>query len=133
MSHSQPQDTTDYEAALEMRSGGSLSAEDVGHLLGITLQEVDDRRRSQSLLAVRKGDEWAYPRAQFVGAETIPCLAMVVEGLETCGPWVTLEFLLVPDDALDGLAPREGLLRGSEMCDRVVALVRGYQEGEGFA
>lgn len=72
MSHSQPQETTDYESALEMRAGGSLSAEDVGHLLGVTLQEVDKRRRERALLAIQHGDEWAYPRAQFAGTETIP-------------------------------------------------------------
>ncbi|MBB5693578.1 hypothetical protein [Muricoccus pecuniae] len=133
MSYGPPPDTTEYESALETRAGGNLSVEDVGHLLGITRQEVDERRRERSLLAIHHEDGWVYPRAQFVGSATVPCLALVVEGLETCGPWVTLEFLVTPDDALGGLSPKEALLRGGEMRDRVQSLVRGWSEGEGFA
>jgi len=133
MSSSLKLDLAEYEAALERRAGGSLAPADVGHLLGIALQAVDERRRAHSLLAIRKGVEWAYPRAQFHDTGTIPCLSVVVEGLEMSGPWVTLEFLLTPDDALGGASPKDALLRGGEMRDRVVTIVRGHREGEGFA
>lgn len=133
MSSSPLPDLVDYEAELERRAGGSLSADDVGRLLSITRHEVEERRQARSLLAIRQGNNWTYPNAQFVGKETIPCLATVVEGLQVSGPWVTLEFLVTPDDALGGLTPREALLRGEGMRDQVVVIVRGHREGEGFA
>ncbi|SDB74525.1 hypothetical protein [Belnapia rosea] len=132
MSHSPPLDLADYEAALERRAGGNLSADEVASLLGITFQAVDERRRAQSLLAIRRGDGWIYPRAQFHGNGTVPCLAAVVEGLDASGPWVTLEFIITPDGVLDGLSPREALLSGGDMLDRVMTVVCGHREGEGF-
>jgi hypothetical protein len=118
---------------LERRAGGNLSADGVGRLLGINRKAVDERRRAKTLLAIRQRGNWTYPRAQFHQNETIPCLAEVIEGLEESGTWVTLEFLIAEDDALNGLTPRDALLRGGEMRDRVLVLVRGHREGEGFA
>jgi hypothetical protein len=122
-----------HREELERRAGGNLSADAVGRVLGISRQAVDKRRRAKALLATRQGGNWAYPRAQFHEKETIPCLADVIGGLEESGSWVTLEFLVTGDDTLDGLAPRDALLKGGEMRERVLALVRGYRGGEGFA
>jgi len=130
---SQPDVGSAYQVALETRAGGCLSADDVGRLLGISRQAVDDRRTAGSLLAVHRGDEWAFPRAQFHEQGTISNLAAIVEGLEVSGPWATLEFLVTPDDTLGGLTPRDALLRGGEMRERVLVLVRGHREGEGYA
>ena len=57
----------------------------------------------------------------------------VIKGFEVSGPWATLEFLLTEDSVLDGIAPREGLLRGDKMRARVMTIVRGHKDGEGFA
>lgn len=133
MRDASPPDPADYEAALEMRAGGSLSAAEVSQLLGISPQEVDERHRAQALLAIRHEGEWTYPRAQFHGSDTIPGFAAVVQGLEVSGPWVTLEFLVTPDEALDGMTPRDALLKGGEMRYRVMTIVRGHHDGEGFA
>lgn len=132
MSYSTPPNPADYETALERRAGGNLSRDEVGHLLGITVRAVDERRRARCLLALRRGGNWVYPRAQFHAKETIPCLPAVVEGLEASSPEVTLEFLLTPDDALEGMSPRDALLKGNGLRDQVLAIVRGYREGEGF-
>jgi hypothetical protein len=66
---------------VERRAGGSLSADAVGRLLGITREAVDERRRAKTLLAIRRDHEWVYPRAQFHGTGTIPYLVEVIQGL----------------------------------------------------
>jgi hypothetical protein len=60
-------------------------------------------------------------------------ISEIVKGLEASGPWVTLEFILTSDSVLDGLTPREALLKGGELYERVMTLVRGQEAGEGFA
>lgn len=123
----------EHREALVRRAGGMLSAEEAGHLLHITRQAIDKRRRGRTLLAIRQGGNWLYPRAQFHEHEALPGLSEVINGFQVSGPWVTLEFLLTEDSVLDGIAPREGLLRGDEMRERVMTLVRGNKDGEGFA
>jgi hypothetical protein len=115
------------------RAGGMLSAEAVGKLLNISRQAVDKRRRNETLLAIRQGGDWQYPRAQFHEHEVIPALADVVRGLKESGPWVTLEFLITEDDVLGDISPRAALLSGGELRERVATLVRGQASGEGFA
>jgi len=123
----------EHREALVRRAGGMLSAEDAGQLLHITRQAVDKRRRARALLAIRQGGDWLYPRAQFHEHETVPGLPEVIKGFEDSGPWIALEFLITEDSVLDGLAPREALLRGAEMRERVMTVVRGHESGEGFA
>jgi hypothetical protein len=123
----------EHRADIVRRAGGMLSAEDVGKLLNISRQAVDKRRRSGTLLALRQGGDWLYPRAQFHEHEVIPDLAIVIRGLEVSGPWVTLEFLVTEDDVLGDLSPRAALLRGGALRERVATLVRGEERGEGFA
>lgn len=122
-----------HREALARRAGGMLSAEAAGQLLHITRQAIDKRRRGRTLLAIRQGGDWLYPRAQFHEHEAIPGISEIIKGFEVSGPWVTLEFLVTADSVLDGLAPREALLRGGEMRERVMTLVRGHANGEGFA
>jgi hypothetical protein len=132
-------DSVDLAREIEHRgdvvrqAGGMLSAEDVAKLLHISRQAVDKRRRSRTLLALRQGGDWLYPRAQFHEHEAIPGLVDVIRGLEVSGPWVTLEFLVTKDNALGDLSPRAALLKGGELRERVATLVRGQESGEGFA
>lgn len=123
----------EHREALVRRAGGMLSAEAAGQLLHITRQAVDKRRRGRTLFAVRQGGDWLYPRAQFHEHEAVPGLSDVIKAFEESGPWVTLEFLVTTDTVLDSITPREALLRGGEMRERVVALIRGHDSGEGFA
>jgi hypothetical protein len=123
----------EHRESLVRRAGGVLSSEQAGQLLHITRQAIDKRRRGRTLLAIRQGGDWLYPRAQFHDHEAIPGLPVVIKGLDVSGPWIMLEFLTTEDSVLDGLTPREALLKGGEMRERVMTLVCGQESGEGFA
>ena len=123
----------DRRDQLVLRNGGMLSAEEAGLLLHIGRQAVDKRRRNKTLLAIRQAGDWFYPRAQFHEHEVIPGIPEIIKGFEASGPWVTLEFVVTADAVLDGLTPREALLKGGELHQRVMTLVRGHEAGEGFA
>jgi hypothetical protein len=123
----------DRRDKLVLRNGGMLSAEEAGQLLHIGRQAVDKRRRNKTLLAIRQAGDWFYPRAQFHEHEVIPGIPEIIKGFEASGPWVILEFVVTADAVLDGLTPREALLKGGELYQRVMTLVRGHEAGEGFA
>jgi hypothetical protein len=101
----------EHRDKLVQRAGGMLSVEEAGQLLHIGRQAVDKCRRNKALLAVRQARDWFYPRAQFHEHEVIPGIPEIVKGFEASGPWVTLEFILSSDSVLDGLSPREALLK----------------------
>jgi hypothetical protein len=122
-----------HRETLLKRADGVLSAAEVGHLLHLTRQAVDKRRKTGALLALRQGSDWRYPRCQFTDADTVPGLAEVVRGMSGSGPWVTLDFLLAPDAVLDGMTPLKALSRGDEMRERVMRLVRSEHDGDGFS
>lgn len=64
-----------------------LSADDVGCLLSITRQAVDERRRAGALLAIRHGSgDWVYPTAQFHEKGTIPGCRSFWRGWRRPGP-----------------------------------------------
>jgi hypothetical protein len=123
----------EHRETLVRRAGGMFSVEEAGQLLHITRQAVDKRRRGRTLLAVRQGGDWLYPRAQFHEHEAVPGLSDVVKAFGESGAWVTLEFLITTDSVLDDLTPREALLKGGEMRERVMTMLRGHESGEGFA
>lgn len=118
---------------LVQRAGGMLSAGEAGQLLNIGRQAVDKRRRNKTLLAIRQAGDWFYPRAQFHEHEVIPGVPEIVKRFEVSGPWMTLEFIVTADAVLDGLTPREAVLKGGELYQRVMTLVRSQEAGEGFA
>jgi hypothetical protein len=120
----------EHREKLLHRAGGALSAEEVGRLLEITCEIVDERRRACTLLAVPEGSDWRYPACQFEQGEIIPGLPEVVRGLASEGPWVTLDFLLAPDTVLAGWTPLQALQEGDR--DAVLRLIR-ISQGDGFA
>lgn len=110
-------------------AGGLLSADQAGRALGgISRQAVDKRRRANQMLAVRVGGDWRYPAVQ-IGADgqvprPLPAILRSAADLGMSG-WATLDFLLAPDSALDGLAPVEALRRGgSEDVRRLLEIAR---------
>jgi hypothetical protein len=112
------------------RSGGTLSAEDSGRLLGISRQAVDKRRRAGTLLAVRKGSDWRYPACQFDESDVAAGIADVIRAYALAGPWVALDFLLAPDSALGGRSALEALKSGDR--DAVLRLLHREAQ-DGFA
>jgi hypothetical protein len=115
----------EHRAELLALAGGALSAEEVGVFLGITRQGVDKRRRMGGLLALRQGGDWRYPRCQFDEAahEVVAGLPGVLQALNDDGPWVALDFLLSPDETLEGKSPLASL-RANGMTAALERLLR---------
>lgn len=118
-------------ALLEM-AGGTLTAAEVGALLGISRQAVDKRRRSHALLGLRQGGDWRYPRCQFVEPRHVfvaglPDLLAAFSGQD---PWIVLDFLLAPDETLGGRTPLD-VLRAEGWTSALDRLVR-IEHGDGF-
>lgn len=101
----------EVRADLVRRSGGLLTAVQMGNVLGgISRQAVDKRRRTGQLLAVHVGADWRYPAAQADRDGNVPDgLANVIQAMRDAGPWATLDFLLAPDSALGGVTPLKAL------------------------
>lgn len=114
-------------------AGGTLTASEVATLLHISRQAVDKRRRSNGLLGVRQGGDWHYPRCQFDEArhDVIAGLSRLLRELPSASPWVVLDLLLTPDDALGGRTPLE-ILRSEGWTESLARLVR-IEHGDGFA
>lgn len=121
-----------HRAELVERAGGMLTSQEVAELLGISRQAVDKRRRGGGLLAVRQGSDWRYPRCQFDRHEVVAGLPELLAALDQPDPWVALDFLLAPDDALEGLGPLEALRRGEAWRERAMRVARAAA-GDGFA
>ncbi len=113
---------------LSVEAGGLLSADEAGRALGgISRQAVDKRRRNLQLLAVRVANDWRYPATQIgPDGQTVPGLAIVLEGLASLGPWAQLGFLLARDGALGGITPLEALRLGGSVADDVRRVVRSH-------
>lgn len=95
--------------------GGTLGAQEVADLLGISRQAVDLRRASGKLLAIDLGlRKNLYPRWQFteegILAGLEETLAVLREGATT--PWSCLRFFLSGNLRLDGERPLDRLRRG---------------------
>lgn len=117
-------------ARLAEAAGGMLSADDAAKALGISRQAVDKRRAAGKLLAVRVRGDWHYPSAQFRDGEVLPGVEEIINGMPDASAWSVLDFLLAPDDALDGRPPLAALRAGD------VASVRrllASREADAFA
>jgi hypothetical protein len=119
----------EVRADLVRRSGGLLTAVQMGNVLGgISRQAVDKRRRTGQLLAVHVGADWRYPAAQADRDGNVPDgLANVIQAMRDAGPWATLDFLLAPDSALGGVTPLKALKRGGAAAATVHRLVTAAQ------
>jgi hypothetical protein len=58
-----------------------LSAEAARQLQPVSRQAIDKRRRGKTLLAIRHGGDWLYPRPQFHAHVAVPGLPNVIRGL----------------------------------------------------
>lgn len=122
----------EHRERLAAMSGGLLSAENTGRILGITRQAVDKRRVNKRLLAVRQGGDWRYPAFQFKNGGPPEELKGVIEILDDPNGWWSLDFLLARDSVIDNMSPFEALGKGPAWTQRVLRLARGTRE-DGFA
>ncbi len=123
----------EHRLELLERCGATLTAEQAGKLIGISRQAIDKRRRSGVLIGLRQGGSWHYPRCQFDEQrhEVIAGLPRLMEAMPKSSPWVVLDFLLAPDQTLDGRTPLE-VLRAEGWTSHLDRLVR-IERGDGFA
>ena len=108
---------------LIQEAGGLLSVGEVAKVRGLSPQAIHKQRRARKLLSVPHGGEEKFPVVQFTEeGEPVSGLGAVLQALHLTGAWGTLDFLLSPDDELDGLSPIETLKREPEKLEEVVRL-----------
>jgi hypothetical protein len=73
---------------------------------------VEERRKAGTIIAVKAGDGHGYPACQFGPNGMVPGLSEALAVMPMRADWMRLEWLLVADDALDGLSPLESLRVG---------------------
>lgn len=113
-------------------TGGAYDFEQVQDLLhGVSRQRIDRRVKEGTLLAVPgPSNRRRYPAVQFTDeGDVVEGLDSVQAALPTRNPWAVLNFLVQPDDRLDGRAPIDVLKAGQ--IDLAVAAARnmGQQGG----
>ncbi len=97
---------------LLMAEGGSLSAEVLAKVLGISRQAVDKQRRRGQLVAIRDGATWRYPAWQIADGAPLPGLKPILTALRGDSPWTILAFLLSRNTRLGQRRPIDLMRRG---------------------
>jgi hypothetical protein len=107
--------------------GGTLSAGQIGQMLGITRQAVDKRRQSHTLLALSMGRHgYRYPVWQLTKSGPLPGLEDVLQALEPHDEWMQITFFVSKNPRLGDEAPVDMLRAGK--VERVVNAARAYGE-----
>lgn len=107
-------------------AGGAYDLDQVRTVLGgVSRQAVTKRVKEGGLLAVPgPNGKRSYPTFQFTGEGTVVAgLKSLLDAFPSRNPWMVLNFLVNPQDALGGRKPID-LLRAGEV-DPVVAAARG--------
>jgi hypothetical protein len=116
----------EYARADLVDAGGAFDLQQVRTLMhGISRQAIDRKVREGRLLALQgPGHRRAYPTCQFnADGGVVAGLKSVLDALPTRNPWAVLNFLVNPQDGLDGAKPIDRLRAGH--VDDVVAAARG--------
>lgn len=93
--------------------GGTLSAAQVGEILGIQRQAVDKRRQKNQLIGVSVGGRnYEYPAWQLTEDGVLPGLQDVLHELRDHDPWTKIGFFLNGNLRLNGESPLASLRRG---------------------
>jgi hypothetical protein len=100
------------KAELVDMAGGLYTLSEVASLLKIPEQSIEERRRAGTIIAVRTGDDYRYPACQFGPNGIVTGLSEALAAMPIRADWMRLEWLLIPDDALDGFSPLEALRTG---------------------
>jgi hypothetical protein len=107
--------------------GGTLSAEQVSELIGISRQAVDRRRSQNQLIGLTQGKRgYAYPAFQFEDGKTLDGLKEVLNALSGHDPWMQSIFFANGNDRLTGKTPLDALRQGKT--EAVVRAAEAYGE-----
>jgi len=107
--------------------GGTLSAEQVSELIGISRQAVDRRRSQNQLIGLTQGKRgYAYPAFQFEDGKTLDGLKEVLHALSGHDPWMQSIFFANGNDRLTGRTPLDALRQGKT--EAVVRAAEAYGE-----
>ena len=107
--------------------GGTLSAEQVSELIGISRQAVDRRRSQNQLVGLTQGKRgYAYPAFQFEDGKTLDGLKEVLAALSGHDPWMQSIFFANGNDRLNGRTPLDALRQGKT--EAVVRAAEAYGE-----
>lgn len=101
-----------HRKRLSQLAGEMLTSAQVADLLGIKRQAIDKRRKAGKLLGIRMGSDWCYPAFQFTDDDVLEGLPAVLAAFEGAEPWVIIDSLLAPDEALGGCSPLDALRAG---------------------
>jgi hypothetical protein len=93
---------------------GTFSLNEVMAMLQISRQAVDKKVKQDALLAVPgPSNERRYPVCQFRPDGVVPGLRAVLRALPSRDPWFRLNFLVNPEQRLNGQRPCDVLQRGN--------------------
>jgi hypothetical protein len=107
--------------------GGTLSAAQIGEILGITPQAVDKRRRSRTLLALNMGRHgYRYPVWQFTKSGALPGMKDVLQALQPHDEWMQIAFFVSKNPRLGNETPID-MLKAGEL-KKVVDAASAYGE-----
>ncbi len=107
--------------------GGTLSAQQVSELIGISRQAVDRRRSQNQLIGLTQGKRgYAYPAFQFEDGKTLDGLKEVLDALSGHDPWMQSIFFASGNDRLNGRTPLDALRQGKT--EAVVRAAEAYGE-----
>jgi hypothetical protein len=124
-----------YEGGEELRQelldreGGALTVAEAAQVLGVSPQEIEERRAAGSILAVvGRGGAYLYPSWQFDRGSILAGLGEVLGDLRGHNrhPLALLRFFVSPSLRLDNDTPLRRLRRG--MIDDVRRAARTYGE-----
>jgi hypothetical protein len=108
-------------------SGGTLTAEQAGSILGISRQAVEKRRKAHTLIGLTTGRHgYRYPAWQFTKSGVLPGLEDVLKALGPHDEWMQAAFFLGNNPRLGGRTPIETLAAGG--VTRVLGAAQVYEE-----
>ena len=108
-------------------NGGTLTAEQVGAILGISRQAVEKRRKAHTLIGLTTGRHgYRYPAWQFTRSGVLSGLEHVLKALGPHDDWMQAAFFLGENPRLGGHTPVE-MLEAGELT-RVLEAAEVYGE-----
>jgi hypothetical protein len=116
-----------YKEELLKRAGGAYTAEQLGQVLGISRQAVNDGRKTNLYFGVPVGQSYAYPKLQLTEGGALTGLRTFLDAFTLPDPWMKLAVLLEPSERLEGRSPLDVLRAGDVESPALVAATYGGQ------